>query len=163
LQRFWQASWRKRLAGHCQIGEGGFMRSTRRRRMDRRTVLAAMLGTAAAFVAIVVVGSGFAAAKVKPSNTQAPRIFGAARVGQVLTGDRGTWTNSPTSFSQVWLRCNTGGGNCNAISGANGLQYTLTSSDDGHTIRFRVTATNASGSTDATSAQTAVVVASGKP
>jgi hypothetical protein len=139
------------------------MRSTKRRWMLRRVAVAGMLGTAAAFVAIVVVGSGIAAAKVKPSNTQAPRIFGAARVGQVLTGDRGTWTNSPSSFAYAWLRCNTGGGNCDAIGGANGLQYTLSSSDDGRTIRFRVTATNADGSTTATSAQTAVVVASGRP
>src|SRR5204862_2805600 len=49
------------------------------------------------------------------------------------------------------------------ISGANGTQYTLSSSDDGRTIRFRVAATNADGTTVATSAQTAVVVAAGKP
>jgi hypothetical protein len=139
------------------------MSTTKRRRILRRVAVAGMLGTAAAFVAIVVVGSGFAAAKAKPSNTQTPRIFGAARVGQVLTGDRGTWTNSPTKFDYVWLRCNTGGGGCGAIGGANGLQYTLSSSDDGHTLRFRVTASNSDGSTTATSAQTAVVVASGKP
>src|SRR5207247_458660 len=120
----------------------------------------AMLGTAAAFVAIVVVGSGSAATAVKPSNTSAPRIFGAARVGQVLTGDRGSWSNSPTSYAYTWFRCGAGGNGCDPIGGANGLQYTLGSADDGHTIRFRVTATNGDGSTTATSAQTAVVVAS---
>jgi hypothetical protein len=139
------------------------MRSRNSHWMRRRVVLGGVLGAAAAIVAIVVVSSGTAATKAKPSNTQAPRIFGAARVGQVLTGDRGTWSNSPTSFTQTWLRCGGGGGNCDAINGANGLQYTLGAADDGHTIRFRVTATNADGSTNATSAQTAVVVASGKP
>jgi hypothetical protein len=139
------------------------MRNRNSRRIRRRVALGGVLGTAAAFVAIVVVGSGIAATKVKPSNTAAPRIFGAARVGQVLTGDRGTWTNSPTSYAYAWLRCGPGGGNCDAISGANGLQYTLSSADDGHTIRFRVTASNADGSTNANSAQTAVVVAAGKP
>jgi hypothetical protein len=139
------------------------MRSRKSRRMLRRTALAGVLGTAAVLVSIVVVGSGTAATKVKPSNTQAPRIFGAARVGQVLTGDRGTWTNSPTSYAYAWLRCGGGGGNCDTIGGANGLQYTLSTSDDGHTIRFRVTASNADGSTNAQSAATALVVAGGKP
>jgi hypothetical protein len=139
------------------------MRSTKSRRILRRVALAGLLGTTAALVAIVVVGSGVAATKARPSNTQSPRIFGAARVGQVLTGDRGTWTNSPSSYSYTWLRCGGGGGNCDTISGANGLQYTLGAADDGHTLRFRVVATNADGSTAANSAPTAVVVASGKP
>jgi len=139
------------------------MRSTKKRRLRRHIALGGVLGTVAALVAIVVVGSGTAATKAKPSNTQSPRIFGAARVGQVLTGDRGTWTNSPTGYAYAWLRCGGGGGNCDAIGGANGLQYTLGASDDGHTIRFRVTASNADGSTNAQSSPTAVVVASGKP
>jgi hypothetical protein len=133
---------------------------SRRRRLVKSVIVGGVL---AVIVASIAVASGIAAAKAKPSNTAAPRIFGSAHVGQVLTGDRGTWTNSPTSYAYAWLRCNTGGNGCNTISGANGLQYTLSSSDDGHTIRFRVTATNADGSTTATSAQTAVVVASGKP
>jgi hypothetical protein len=136
------------------------LRSKKSGRILRRAAVAGVLGTAVAFVAIVVVDSGLAAAQSKPSNTAAPRIFGFAHVGQVLTGDRGTWTNSPTSYSYAWLRCDTGGNGCNTISSANGLQYTLGSADDGHTIRFRVTAANSDGSTTATSPQTAVVVAS---
>jgi hypothetical protein len=131
-----------------------------RRRWSRR----AALGTALTGVlAVVAAGSGIAAAKAKPSNTSAPRIFGAARVGQVLTGERGTWTNNPTRYDYAWLRCGANGSNCLPIGGANGTQYTLSASDDGHTIRFRVTASNADGTTTATSAQTAVVVAAGKP
>jgi hypothetical protein len=131
-----------------------------RRRWSRR----AALGTALTGVlAVVAAGAGIAAAKAKPSNTLAPRIFGAARVGQVLTGERGTWTNNPTRYDYAWLRCGANGSNCVPIGGANGTQYTLSASDDGHTIRFRVTASNADGSTTATSAQTAVVVAAGKP
>ena len=139
------------------------MRSTNSRGLRRRVALAGGLGTAGVLVAIVLVGSGIAATTAKPSNTASPRIFGAARVGQVLTGDRGTWTNSPTSYAYAWLRCNGGGNGCDAIGGANGLQYTLGPSDDGHTVRFRVTATNADGSTTATSDRTSVVTASGKP
>ena len=134
--------------------------ATQRRRWSRR----AALGTAlAGILAVVAAGSGIAAAKAKPSNTSPPRIFGAARLGQVLTGDRGTWTNSPTKYDYAWLRCGATGTNCVPIGGANGTQYTLSASDDAHTVRFRVIATNADGSTPATSAQTAVVVAAGKP
>ncbi len=74
-------------------------------------------------VAFVAAGSGIAAAKAKPSNTAPPRVFGAARVGQVLTGDRGTWMNSPTKYDYAWLRCDGGGNNCAVIGGANGTQY----------------------------------------
>jgi hypothetical protein len=136
------------------------MGMTQRRLRGRRIAVGGALALAVAFA---VVGSGLAAAKAKPSNTTAPKIIGAAKVGQVLTGDRGTWSNSPTSYAYAWLRCNGGGGGCSSISGAAGTTYTLASADDGHTVRFRVTATNADGSTTATSAATAVVVASGKP
>ena len=134
--------------------------ASRRRRLIKRSILGGALALA---VASIVVGSGIAAATAKPSNTVSPKIIGAARVGQVQTGDRGTWTNSPTSYAYVWLRCNPGGGNCNSISGATGTTYTLATADEGHTVRFRVTATNADGSTTATSSPTAVVLAADKP
>jgi hypothetical protein len=114
-------------------------------------------------VAAVAVGSGLAAAKAKPSNTSPPRIVGVARIGQILTGERGSWTNNPTKYENAWLRCSGNGGNCDAISGSTGTQYQLTAADDGHTLRFRVTATNSDGSSTAQSAATAVVVAAGKP
>jgi hypothetical protein len=118
---------------------------------------------AAGVLAVVAAGAGIAASKAKPANTSPPRIFGVARVGQVLSGDRGSWSNNPTKFDYAWLRCNPGGNNCAAIGGATGTQYALTSADEGRTIRFRVVATNGDGSTTAVSAQTAVVVAAGKP
>jgi hypothetical protein len=116
----------------------------------------------AGVLAVVIVGSGIAAETVKPNNTAPPRIFGAARVGQVLTGDRGTWSVTAT-FAYAWLRCNTAGASCDVISGANRTQYELTGADDGHKIRFRVVATNSGDSTTAQSAATATVTASGKP
>ncbi len=124
----------------------------------------AALGAALTCVlAAVAAGSSIAASKAKPSNTSPPRIFGAARLGQVLSGDRGDWSNNPTKYDYDWLRCDKNGGSCAAISGADGTQYTLTSADEGHTLRFRVTASNSDGSTTATSAPTALVVAAGKP
>jgi hypothetical protein len=137
------------------------MRSAARQghRQTKRAILGGALAVAVAFA---VVGSGLAAAKAKPTNNTPPKIFGAARVGQVQTGDRGDWSNVNT-YAYAWLRCNATGNGCNPISGATGTQYTLTASDDGHRIRFRVTATNGDGSTVVQSAATAVVVASGKP
>jgi hypothetical protein len=129
------------------------------RRWLRRVVVG---GASAGILAVVIVGSGIAAATARPSNTTAPRIFGAARVGQVLSGDRGSWTGV-SSYGYFWLRCNTAGADCDVINGANGTQYELTGADDGHRIRFRVVGSNSDGSTTAQSSATATVTASGKP
>jgi hypothetical protein len=114
----------------------------------RKYVLAAIVAIAAA---AVLVSSALAAA---PSNTAPPTISGTPTVGQTFTASDGTWSNSPTSFAYQWLRCNGGGNSC--VSVANGTQktYTLVGADAGHTIRVRVTATNADGSGSAESAQT---------
>jgi hypothetical protein len=151
------------MSGHnaSTTGKGTHMRTTvQRRRLLRWAAVGGLLATA---VAIVAAGSGIAAAKAKPGNTSPPKIVGAARVGQVLTGDRGTWTNNPTKYDFAWLRCDSAGGSCASIGGANSTTYTLTSSDDGRTIRFRVAATNSDGTTVAASAATAVVTAAAKP
>src|SRR5437016_4617677 len=97
-----------------------------------------------------------------PANTTPPSISGTPTVGQTLTASDGAWSNSPTSFAYQWLRCNGGGNSC--VSVANGTQktYTLVGADAGHTMRVRVTASNADGATSAESAQTdAVAPASG--
>ena len=101
-----------------------------------------------------VVGVGQAASQAAPVNTAPPTITGTATVGETLTAGNGTWSNSPTSYAYQWLRCNAGGNSC--VSVANGTQktYTLVGADAAHTMRVRVTATNADGSTSAESAQT---------
>jgi hypothetical protein len=105
----------------------------------------------------IFAGAGVAASQAKPVNTSLPTISGSAQEGQTLTGNRGTWTNNPTSYLNGWYRCDTNGGSCAFISGATALQYTLASADVGHTIRLRVDAKNADGQTSAYSAATAVV------
>src|SRR5207248_11131028 len=75
-----------------------------------------------------------------------------------LTAENGTWTNGPTSYGYQWLRCNGGGNNGASIAGATLKTYTLVGADAGHTIKVRVTATNADGSASAESAQTAPVI-----
>ena len=92
-----------------------------------------------------------------PANTAPPTITGTPQVGQTLTAGNGTWTNNPTSFTYQWVRCNPGGNSCAAVANGTNRTYTLVGADAGRTIRVRVTATNADGSTTAESAQTTAI------
>lgn len=80
-----------------------------------------------------------------------PTITGTAQEGQTLTGVPGTHTG--TSATYRWLA------DAVAISGATGLTRVLAVGQVGAVITFEVTATNAAGSTVATSAATAAVIA----
>ena len=91
-----------------------------------------------------------------PAVSTPPSISGTTVVGQPLTADPGAWTGSPT-FALQWQRCDATGGSCVDVGSANGSMYTLTSADQGHTLRVRVTATNDGGTVSATSAQSGVV------
>jgi hypothetical protein len=86
-----------------------------------------------------------------PVNTVAPAISGTAQVGATLTATPGTWTNSPTSYAYQWK---SGGANV----GSNSSTYVPVTGDIGNTITVTVTATNAQGSTPATSAATSAVL-----
>jgi iron transport multicopper oxidase len=81
-----------------------------------------------------------------PVNTSPPTITGTAQQGRTLTEIHGTWTNEPTSFAYQWLQCDSTGNSCKEIAGAVAQTYVPTSSDVGHTIRVRETASNAGGS-----------------
>lgn len=94
-----------------------------------------------------------------PVNTSLPTISGTTTQGQTLTASNGSWSNSPTSYTRQWRRCNSSGAGCSNISGADSSSYTLGAADAGSTIRVVVTATNSHGSASATSSQTAPVVA----
>jgi hypothetical protein len=130
-----------------------------------RTRLGIGLAVAVGVVLGAVVGqpgNGSAAVAAIPKNKTLPTISGTAEAGQTLTATRGTWANSPTSFSFAWSRCDASGNGCVAI-GAGGKIYTATNADVGHTLRVTVTARNASGSAKATSSPTAIVSAGGCP
>jgi hypothetical protein len=122
-------------------------------------------GVASVVVSAVTLmaGTGIAASQAKPKPTNPPTISGTPQEGKTLTGDRGDWSNNPTSYAYTWLRCDKNGGSCAAISGAHSTRYTLTSADVANTIRFRVQATNGDGSNTATSVPSAVITKSAGP
>jgi len=93
-------------------------------------------------------GAGAAA----PTNTVAPAVTGTSQVGQVLTTDNGTWTGSPTGYTYQWKR----GGV--SIGGATSSTYTLVNADASSNVTCVVTATNAGGSTAATSNSVSVTM-----
>lgn len=92
-------------------------------------------------------------AAAAPQNTAQPQIAGTATVGSTLTATNGTWSGStPITYTYTWERCATNGASCAAISGGTSQTYTAASADAAHTLRVVVTATNAAGSGQATSA-----------
>ena len=94
-----------------------------------------------------------------PTNSAPPTVSGlVAGQGQTLTTSNGTWSGSPTSYAYQWQRCDSGGANCQPITGAVFQTYLLSVDDVGKTVRASVTATNGSGSSQpANSVATAVV------
>ena len=100
-------------------------------------------------------------AEAPPSNTSAagaPTISGAPQVEQTLTADTSSITDEDgltnVSYSYQWIA---GGSD---IAGATGSTYTLTSSEQGQTVRVRVTFTDdADNEETLTSAATVAVTA----
>ena len=115
-------------------------------------------GAAAAVVAVLVASAQ--AATAPPANTSPPQVSGTPRQGATLTAYPGTWTNSPTSYSYSWIRCDASANNCSAI-GIHRRQYTLTDDDVGHRFKVSVTASNSGGKTTAVSGPTPAVAAAG--
>jgi hypothetical protein len=105
------------------------------------------------------IGLGAFATPTSPAIESPPSISGTAEAGQTLTEAHSEWSNSPTSYKEQWLLCNTSGAGCAAIAGATASSYVLPSSAVGKTIRVQQIASNASGSgSPAVSTQTATVI-----
>jgi hypothetical protein len=134
------------------------------RRFGLLAVVAA--AAAAAFVALAYAAPNSPSAiQAAPVNTAPPTISDTTpESGQELTANPGTWTgDAPIVFTYRWLRCNPGGNNCVELPTAEQQTYTVQTADVGNTLRVRVTATNASGSTNATSDATSTVTQAAPP
>ncbi len=68
-----------------------------------------------------------------------------------------SFTNSPTSYTYQWQRCDALGNNCANLGGQTGQTYQVTSANIGQTIRYVVTASNAVGSGSGNSPAVAIV------
>ena len=85
-----------------------------------------------------------------PENIEPPTITGNAKVGNMLTCERGTWT-STGSYSYTWLRdgvevpTGTGAGETGSTNPA---RYRVQGADIGHEIACAVTRTNKAGSSE---------------
>jgi hypothetical protein len=134
----------------------------------RGALFGAALGVGATLALLiglgVFAGAGAASSALAPKNTSPPTITGIPQAGHSLVGHRGTWSGSPTDYNDFWVRCAKDGASCANIIGANDKNgYLLKSVDVGNTIRFKVQATNADGSTFARSQPTVVIAAATAP
>ncbi len=104
-----------------------------------------------------LIAQEFAASVDNPSSTaprslSRPAISGTAKIGSRLSCSRGSWSRTPTTYAYQWMR------NATDIPGATSSSYLLQAADLGANLSCRVTATNAAGSAERTSAHSAVVV-----
>src|SRR6266705_3059992 len=80
--------------------------------VTKRGVLGAVLALGTTFAVTVglgvFAGTGVAAGAAAPKNTSPPTITGIPQEGHTLTGQKGTWTDSPT-FTFFWVRCDKNG------------------------------------------------------
>lgn len=79
-----------------------------------------------------------------PSNLTIPTVTGIMVSGEEITGSLGTWDAKPDpTYARQWFADGV------AVPAATGLTYTLTDSELGKAMTFRVTATNLLGSASA--------------
>ena len=89
---------------------------------------------------------------VKPADSSPPQISGTPSSGKTLSCSDGVWTGKPTGYAYEWAVDGT------PIAGAITSTYRVQTADEGTTLTCAVTATNAAGSTAATSRGVLVAV-----
>jgi Ig domain of plant-specific actin-binding protein len=123
------------------------------------TLKALVSATAGSSATTPATGDSTQTAVIAPRNTVLPATSGTPMDGQTLStaaSAASSWDNpaAPLSFTYQWMRCDTGGSNCVAITGATATSYVLTADDVAtvggatparHTVRVRVTAQTANG------------------
>jgi hypothetical protein len=104
-----------------------------------------------------------------PVSSAAPAITlnGPAGVGSALSASAGSWSApagaGAIAYGYQWQQCDTHGGECETIAGAQSSTYTTTSADAGHTVRVLVAAADNDGLATAASAPTAAIAATPAP
>jgi hypothetical protein len=93
-----------------------------------------------------------------PKNLVLPSITDAPQQGVNGASSDGSWAGNPTAWSYQWSQCDAMGLACLTISGATDSHYSPVAADVGRTLRITVTASNAFGSSSATSAASAPVL-----
>jgi hypothetical protein len=132
------------LVGTSQVG-------TALRAVVTATNSAGKTSTSSNLTAVVTAKSA------SPVNTSVPVISGSLLVGHTLQTTTGGWTGLGTAgFGYQWTRCNTNGTGCASISGATGQSYGVGQVDLGNALRVNVTATNANGTTSASSSASVI-------
>ena len=108
-------------------------------------------GTPAASAAVAVIPPP------PSSGGSRPTVSGSSLEGARLVESHASWSNSPTTFTYQWQRCNGAGGDCDQIPGATASAYTPGRRDLGRRLRVVETAANEAGSASADSVATALV------
>jgi len=109
-------------------------------------------------VTLVLLALG-ATSAVGATVTQAPTVSGDPSPGSTLTAASGQWTPASATANYDWLRCDVTGAGCDRVPGACERRYTVRGTDVGHTLRARLTVTEAGQPPAiAVSAPTAVVI-----
>jgi hypothetical protein len=124
------------------------------------------LTLASVFAAVLVItGVAYAAVSAvtdRPTAKSLPSVTGTPRAGDTLTANEGAWEKgNGLTFSYQWQRCDAAGANCANIAGAAAKAYVAQTADVGRTLRVEVAATDNDGSSQAVSATTRDIVASG--
>jgi hypothetical protein len=95
-----------------------------------------------------------------PSSSSDLSITGTAIEHGRLKTSRGTWTGGvPIRYTYEWSRCDSSGGECEAIAGATKRTYRPVVADVGHRLVATVTATNAEGKGERTSSPSQTIAA----
>jgi hypothetical protein len=95
-----------------------------------------------------------------PANSAAPALSGTAAEHARLKVSKGSWSGgTPLHYTYAWSRCSSTGGECQTVAGAVKPSYQAATADVGHRMLATVAATNGEGSTEASSAPSAVIAA----
>lgn len=88
-----------------------------------------------------------------PAVTVGGNVVASCAVGDTLSVTDGNWTGEPTGYTRSWLS--------GTAQVGGGTTYVAQASDAGNSISCTVTATNAAGSTNATTNAVSVAAAGG--